>query len=575
MFSKHVSRFSVAGLRLTARLPADGAVTARLRRAPIPRRLGWGVLLLLAFAALATLRFAMTTGAFRNSDDASNFLAGVEMAEGNWRLHGWIMAPDNYYPTEVLGQAVLRLLFGYHPVLMQGLEALVWAAVGVVGTALAAFGARSRHLPGIISIALALLAFNIFAHQFRDVFLSTVAAHSFTILLTLLSFALVATADATLAETLARSPVRQAASLGLVLTVGSFADPIFNVIACLPILAVSLLGIGAQGRTRPLLLRIGTVIGAVLLARLLLSLNAHNGGFTSVRLSISLASFPDVAGHLVFAVESIARVLGMEFFGHSLDETLAAGPAISLLRAPLLLALAVAVWEVGRDVLRRVRRWPAARLPRRGADLDQLLWISLVLCIVSTSMTTIITDPSCARFFIPAAVMGSVLTARRFGRVPLVALYGMAVMVASLVIAVLAVPPGWPQSTVTIPQEPTIVAALRQHGLQHGYAGYWESTMTTAISNRSITSLALVEGGDHRLHTLNWFCNLDWFRTAARDWHGRIFFIVTNQVGPGPLELTPDMVASQFGRPIETVNTGQFSIEIYNVAGRELEALVP
>jgi hypothetical protein len=95
------------------------------------------------------------------------------------------------------------------------------------------------------------------------------------------------------------------------------------------------------------------------------------------------------------------------------------------------------------------------------------------------------------------------------------------------------------------------------------------------MADRTITSLALVEGGDHRLHTMNWFCNVDWFREAARTWHGRIFFIVTSEAAPGPLELTPSMVIGQFGQPAETIDTGQFIIEVYDFANSQLQSLVP
>lgn len=100
-----------------------------------------------AFAALPQLRFAIAAGAFRNSDDASNLLAGAAVADGNWQLHGWIMAPDNYSPTDVLTQSVLYLLFGFHPVLMKGAEAAIWALVALAGLGSALRDAQPLHLP--------------------------------------------------------------------------------------------------------------------------------------------------------------------------------------------------------------------------------------------------------------------------------------------------------------------------------------------------------------------------------------------------------------------------------------------
>ena len=347
------------------------------------------------FALLAAYRLLMTTGAFRNSDDSGNFLAGIDMAEGNWRLHGWVMAPDNYYTTDVLGQAVLKLLFGYHPIFMQGLEALIWAGIALLGTALACRGAGLRHLPGTICIALSLLAFNVFEHQFRDLFMSSVASHGFTILLTLATFALATGESGSRRRAIARLVL-----LGCVILAGSFADPIFNVIACLPVLVVSLLGL-RRGRWRRPATMIGVTIGAVVLARVLLVVNAHNGGFHSVGLWIALADYQQVLSHLGFAAASIARLMGMEFFGRVLHAPLVQGPWIYLLRAPLLLALVIAMWEVGRGLLPRVRTWPAAVEVPGHDDLELLLWLSLVLCVVSTCVTTVIVSETSARFFCP------------------------------------------------------------------------------------------------------------------------------------------------------------------------------
>lgn len=538
------------------------------------RGLAWSAALALAFGLLAIYRFALTTGAFRNSDDASNFLAGADMAHGNWLLHGWILAPDNYYLTEVLGQALLRLAFGEHPVFMQGLEALAWAAIGLLGTALALLGRPARHRAGTTSLALALLVFNIFDHRFEDGFLSTIATHSFTILLTLLAFTLalgpLERADAAPGR---RRRLAQAALLGAVVTVGSFSDPIFKLIAALPILAVTVLGLShARGLRQPLM-PAGATLAGMAFAHALLSAEAHNGGFQSVALSVTLATPSQLVAYLGFAATSTIRLLGAAFFGRTTSGNVANTPFLYLLRVPLVLGFAVVCWEGARAVQVRLRDWPGAWPPGRGERLDLLLWTSLVLCVLGTVITTVITDPTCARFFIPSTVMGSILLARRFGTVPLAALYGGVVMLASLVVSIASLPSGTPQSTIAIVQVQQLTAMLERRGLRHGYAGFWEGAIITAISRGAVTSLALEDGDDGRLQTLNWFCNLDWFRRAARDWHGRIFFITAQE--PSRLELTKATVTHEFGPPLEIIPSGQFEIEVYDLAGPERAKLTP
>ena len=513
----------------------------------------------------------MTAGGFRNSDDANNFLAGAEMAGGNWQLHGWTMAPANYVPTDVFGEAVLRLLFGDHPVLMPGLEALIWAGIGLAGTGLAMLGAQRRHLPGIVSIALALLAFNIFGGQGRqiflgqnrNIFLTGVASHGSTILLALLALTLVATGRDMVGAS--RPAPARTALLGGIATIGSAADPIFDVIACLPIIGLALLGAPSRDDRRRLLPLAGATVGGVILGDLLLRLNTETHGFSRTSIPLQFATFPEMLNHLAFVAAGIATILGVELAG----DANRGSTLIHLLRLPFVLGFAIVCCAVGGEVLRRVCRWPQRRPATRAAEIDQMLWISLAASITSVVITTVIKNSAGVRFLLPATTMGSILVARRFGHFTLPAVYAVAIMPASLLVLLLTA--GNP--TTFAPSQLAILRALREHGLRHGYGGYWDASITTVAARREITVLALLDVND-RLYAFNWFCNLDWFRNAARDWHGRVFFVVTRR-SEDPIELTPAMVAAQFGKPAETVDLGPTLIEIYDLPEHALATLTP
>ena len=513
------------------------------------------------------------TGAFRNSDDAANFLAGVEMAEGNWRLHGWLMAAENYYPTDVLAVALIHSVFGWHPIVMQGLEALIWGAIAVIGTGLACRGALPGHRAGIVSLALALLAFNVFEHEFRDVTLSNIGSHGSTILVTLLTFWLVALIADPAIETTRRAKITSLGLLGCLIAMGEMADQLFNVIACLPILAVSLLGLGARETRRRCLAQIAITLAAVLLAHEVLTVNAHNGGFHVFPVEVALASFPHLLDHTGFAAESIVRLLGAEFSGGRFDGRVSDGPVIYLIRAPLVALFVVAAWQAGGRVLQRVRSWPANTWSGAGHDLDHLLWFSLVFDIASTCMTTAIINEACVRFFLPAAVTGSILAARLWGTTPLAALYGAGVLLASIVFGCLRISPDSPRRVVAIPEIHRLVAVLRQHDLHHGYAGFWESMIVTVLSNREATSLPLSQGADGRLHPVGYFDNADWFRTAARDWHGRVFFISWQPDLLDNFELPQAALYRQFGRPAERIDLGNCVVNVYDLPAHALDGL--
>lgn len=517
----------------------------------------------------------MTAGGFRNSDDANNFLAGAEMAAGNWQLHGWTMAPSNYFLTDVFGEAMLRLLFGDHPVLMQGLEALIWAGIGLTGTVLAMLGAQRRHLPGIVSIALALLAFNIFQDQghdiflgqSRNIFLTGVASHGSTILLALLALLLVAT-GCDRAGDFRPTPMRTAL-LGGIVTVGSAADPIFDVIACLPIIGLALLGAPSRDDRRRLLPLAGATVGGVIVGASLLYLNVLTHGFSSTSIPLQFATVPEMLNHLAFAAAGIATVLGAGLAGNGHGTANFGITLVHLLRLPFVLGFAIVCWSVGGEVLRRVCRWPRRHPATRAAELDQMLWISLAASIASVVITTVIKNSAGVRFLLPATTMGSILVARRFGCFMLPTLYAAGIMPASLLLLLLTA--GTP--TTFAPAQLALLRALREHGLRHGYAGYWDASITTVAARREITVLALL-GVNDRLYAFDWFCNLEWFRTAARDWHGRVFFVVTRRP-EDPIELTPAIVAAQFGKPAETVDLGSTLIEIYDLPEHALATLTP
>ncbi len=528
----------------------------------------WILASLAAFAALSAYRFAVTIGDFRNSDDAGNFLAGAALSEGNLRLHGWIMAPENYYPTDVLGEAILKLLFGWHPLFMQGLEALLWSAIACAGTALACAGQHPRRLAGIVATSLALLAFNLFEHGLRDVPFSNVGSHGATILLMLLTFAVAATGDRP-----TQRPKLRAALLGVLMTLGSLSDRIYDVVACLPVLAEAVLALRRRDNI-PALVRIVVTIAAFVLAHALLALNTLTGGFRVSLYPVPLATFPEILGQAVFAAQSIVRLLGADFFGRDLQHSLKTAAAITLLRAPFVLMFLIAWWEVGAGLLRRVRRWPLPASARPYADLDHLLWLGLSLCMASTCIMHVIGEDAAIRYFLPAAVAGSILVARRSGRLILTGSFGTIALFASLA-AGLALgssdPPGQVVAAATITR---IVDALRAAHLQHGYAGYWQGNIITVLSRRTITSLPVVEKADG-LHAYAYFTDLDWYRTAARTWHGRTFFISEGNEASGNTVLHEATVIRQFGQPTQRVDLGQFVIDVYDLAPGALHGLDP
>ena len=448
---------------------------------------------------------------------------------------------------------------------MLGEEALIWAAIAIVGTSLACAGQTRRCRPGVAATALALLAFNVFEHGFRDVVISNIGSHGSTILLALLTFA-VAACDALIRG--------RAALLVLMMTIGSFSDRIYVIVACLPILTEAALALFRQN-ARPALARIVATLTALALSHGLLALNALTGGFRSTAFPITLATFSQLPDHLGFAARSLTQLLGADIAGLFQRNGPHKAAIITLLRTPFILMFFLTWFAAGAGLFRSRGRTPAHEIRHSQADLDHLLWLGMSLSVASTCVTAVIINEACIRYFLPAATMGSILVARRFGRLTLTGAYGAVVLVASLIAGLSQRSHEPPGRVIAIEQLYRITAALTAAHLQHGYAGYWEGPIVTVLSNRQVTSLSLHEGADRRLHPLIYFSNRDWYRTAARTWSGPIFFISERTDHPD-MWVTPEpAILRQFGPPAERMDQGQFVIDIYDLPPGALNALAP
>ena len=527
----------------------------------------WSVAVFVAFAALAMLRLVVSFPVPRNSDDANNFLAGVEMGRGNWNLHGWFMAPDSFYTTDVLGIAVLTRVFGVHPLLMQGLEAVLWAMIVMTGILLAARGrgVRESIVAGLAVITL--LAFTVQMGNGAMQIPTMVASHAFPILLALLTFWMTV-------EVCERDgPIRlsRLALLGLAVVMGSIADPTYVVMGCLPVLVTCFMRLTRRGRNADKLAVLCVVLSGLALSRLIQHRLRHAGGFEQLTLQIDFAGFNEIIAHTLFSLHAFAENFGADFSGKPVTPSLLDGPYIFILRFPFLLLFFLALAEVGFLCLKQFRRWPDRQAAAVGPGcLDQLLFTSVVLGATAAIVTTAIVDGSCVRYFLPATVAGAILLARTYAATPFFALY-VAVGLAGSVLSEAHILKNGPGRAVMAEENVMRLSnTLRAHDLHHGYAGYWQSSIITALTKEDIRVLALTDGGSDGLRPMRWFANQDWYSAASTGWRGQVFF-VARASGTGSMELSQETVIRDFGTPVEILHVGPYLVDVYNVGHGEMK----
>lgn len=508
------------------------------------------------FLGSIALRFVMSFPVDRNSDDANNFLAGLEMAAGNWRLHGWVLAPDNFFTTDIFGEALLIKIFGVHPYLMQLLSAIIWSLVIFVGIILSSKKTR-KSVVAIIAIT-TMLALTIPAGQGVMSFTTRVASHAFSILLGLLTFWLIAR----MTERQYRIFSLQSLCLVLLVFAGSFADPIYIVMSCLPALVVFFVRPIKFRSNRNLI--IACMLIGILSARYCLKGVAIHGGFDSSSLTISFAGSSEIIDRTRFAFLSIIKLFGADFSGMVINKSFYNGPYIYLLRLPFFLAFILVVIDAGLKFLRFMYFWPSEIKEDLETDfLDQVLFLSVVLSMSAVIVTTASSDPTAVRYFIPSFVTGAILVTRRYSSLPIFSLYTATAFVGSLIFVVHVIHSGPKKAIVANESIMALNGTLRSLDLHHGYAGYWQSSILSAVSKRDAQVLALVGGGGGYLQVFPWFANLDWYRDAATNWRGKIFFIARDSNSDG-LDLSQNLVIEQFGSPDQIVHSGPFLIDIYD-----------
>ncbi len=495
------------------------------------------------------------------------------------------MAPDNYVPTDVLAQGLISLLFGLRPVSMGLVEAMIWSAITVVGIRLAKHNlvGSSRFIAAVTVIALILFSCRYDRPGYE--FMTGVGSHGFTLLLALLAFGLATTVRNGRHQ-------RHIWALGGVVLTGSFADPIFLTVAALPIVVSCMLAFrcepGAGRVNREMLTMGGITLAAVVASRVLLALNAETGGFQSVELTIRFASFKDTLAHLAFAANGMIALFGADFFEHVLTNIHLINQVVFLLRFPFVLALIIVLilggvemvftlrdWPYGRETIKTARPDTVTLSTDRAADdvfLDQLLWISVLCCISESVITTVITDTTAIRFFLPATVTGAILIARQLSAIPIFSLYAATAATTSIVLGLLALLHGSARPARALNEDRQLAQFLQDRGLQHGYSGYWSGGLLTVLTHGKVECLALVDDGSGPLHSLNWFTNLDWYKAAASTWHGKVFFIAADHPA-SPIDLSQQRIRQLFGNPGEVVSIGTLQVDIYDTTVSPLPGL--
>ena len=515
-------------------------------------------LLAAAFAtALSGLSWLLFLPFPRDADMASVALAGLDMAQGNWRLAGWWLPSDNVVTLDLPLYALAGRL-GLAPLAAAYVvPAVLWGGTCTLAV-LAAMRGRSWIAGWPAACVLACLAVPAMLSPIPGFEVSLAPDHIMTVAVLLLAMLVLDRANGQPGSR-AGAYLAGASALLLLAVIG---DPMAIFIGALPMFAASALHLRRGIRPRFHVAVCVASVSAVVLAKILVAWNASTGGFTPMGLRFSLSRPERVLPHLLLTARWLAQYLGADIADISWRN-----PASVLvpLRAPLALLFGWVCLVTARHIAR-----PGADPP---AYLDTVLWLALAADIASTALSGLIVDEASSRYVIPAYIFGSILLAGTLtGRIVERAAVSAALACTALVaVAVLARgvprPAGAPQDIVAL------AAALDRSGAAVAYAPYGAASLSTALTQGRVPVRALWTGVGGRLKPFPWVTKADFYRAAAAIQVGRIAVIV-HDVTPVDA-FTQHDVETLMGPPRAQSRSGDYLIDLYDAGGAGQASLVP
>ncbi|HZS13193.1 MAG TPA: hypothetical protein VFC09_01215 [Candidatus Dormibacteraeota bacterium] len=344
------------------------------------------------------------------------------------------------------------------------------------------------------------------------------------------------------------------------------SDPLLLVTGVAPFVAAAVLVLWRHRvrRAAEVLVAVGGAAAVALVTAGVTALVMRHVGYQVIGLPLQVAS-PSRAnanltllGHLVLDMGN--GRLGLSNLGDLGVLRLVCGVLV-------VVGVCVPVWVVLRFAISPRRRSPSAQaeIPRRsdGGDADLArdafltFWAATaVFLVLAFVATTLALDTNSIRYLPPLfySVAATVPFVRRQGAAAL------AVAFVGVTGAVLLSRAQLEADFNVAPQDAQpLIALLEQHGLHHGYAGYWQANLLTWESGGAVQSRAVQQSAECRAQQPGWFCPYPIFTVS--DWYapqGGPTFVIREHDGafvPDPPPSTP--------APSAVYHVDRFDVYVY------------
>jgi hypothetical protein len=522
--------------------------SARRPGAHAVRRAVWAAAIAVVAVVLFLVYLRQSDRVPVGSDGASNALQAWDMLHGNPLLRDWTVSDVSFWPAELVQYAMIEAVRGLTPAVVHIAGAMTYALLIL----LAAWLAKGRATGREALLRAAIVAI---------VMLAPAPGAASTVLLSPNHFG---SALPVLLAWLAvdRLPARWSVpAVAVVLTWGVTADSLVLVTGVVPMV------IACAARAGVLLFRRSpgaerswpwaelslavAAIASVGLARAVVALIRHAGGFGIQPVATTFSGLSAIPHHLALTGEGLLMLFGAEFPGvHSpLDLAIAALHLIGVAAAAVALCLAV------------------ARLGRGDELAVPGLALAIICNLVAYVPTPFVQDLLSARDISAVLPFAAVLAGRLLAG-PLLARPALRVRLTAavaVVAAACAAALGYNAAQPAVPaQNQSLVAWLAARHLNGGLAvDYWVANSTSLDSGNRITirqvGQQMTLGGGVLTEPVPRELNSAWYRPAS---HYADFY-VARDINPGSSAEQAAAVRT-FGPPAQTLHPAGYTVLVWH-----------
>jgi len=477
----------------------------------------------------------------KTSDQASYFLAGLDVLHGNWRLHDWVLTPPDFWTSDIPLSAVLSGLWHLlgrpagSPFLLMVQPAILW--VGVVASAFSVVFLRLRGIEerlGAATLLLPVLAFPLMRSPMAY-FITLSAIHMGALIYGLWALHW---AD----RFLSSGSYRSLAAVSVLLCLGVIGDPLLAVTGTGAIIAYAFLAQHFALRQRGLLVLAS--MAATVLAKAILHINAVTGGFVTEPLETRFAPWEQLGSNFGTSVRSILLLYGAEPSGQAVASSIP--ECLRLLLVGLALAAAFKIARSGWQSRDQIAAFP------------MMLLLSAALNFMALALSNrIALDGSpiaVARYLFPLWIDLACLTALVWPKKGLAVSLAAMILVVTLITDYRNLPA---HSTGLLSSDDNRLLSRLENDLPPDGVGSWWSSGNLEVA--SLGKIHVYPGMKQGDGTVAPFVHI----RKKMDWHsfdGKAFFVLI----PHPEETFGEAeVLRTFGTPAKRLTEGRYTIFVY------------